>query len=246
MHSIKLYHNPPDCQGTGSYPHPPHGLQRTILFIPSHIPCITPYRLIAILVYSLHVGVNLQTALPPNNGEIARWYRLINAIEIFFTAEFILCVYFLFTQVIQCFFHCDPSVCSGRIQYITSDNENIVPIITHHVFVKLNPVPQQSFCPISVDCMLKVFFCNDNTEPWVIWEFCCFCPHQEKSTACHRVVIPHCKVDMIFNCISFHSGYIIPQSVINQINLCGCLDFLSIVNYSFKKLKYGAWTCTIG
>ena len=59
------------CQGTGSYPHPPPGLQRDIRFIPNHMPRSTPYLLIAWRVYSLHVGTKRHAALPPIIGDIA-------------------------------------------------------------------------------------------------------------------------------------------------------------------------------
>ena len=68
--SYPVYHIHTYCQGTGSYPNPPCGLHRLILFIPNQVPRIVPYFFMACAVYSLHVGVNLQTALPPVNGEM--------------------------------------------------------------------------------------------------------------------------------------------------------------------------------
>ena len=43
--------------GTGSYPLPPHGLQRAMRFIPSHPPLKMPYFITASTIYCEHVGV---------------------------------------------------------------------------------------------------------------------------------------------------------------------------------------------
>lgn len=46
--------------GTGSYPLPPHGLQRSILHIANAMPFIGPCFSIACLAYSEQVGVKRQ------------------------------------------------------------------------------------------------------------------------------------------------------------------------------------------
>ena len=84
MHNLlKVYHILVLCQGTGSYPNFPPGLQREILFIAKIVPRIAPCFSIACLAYSLHVGINLHVALPPIIGEIAHWYTRIRTIDVF-------------------------------------------------------------------------------------------------------------------------------------------------------------------
>ena len=56
------------CYGTGSYPLPPHGLQREILLIVSHPPLKGPYFVMASTPYAEHVGEYLQEG--GSNGEI--------------------------------------------------------------------------------------------------------------------------------------------------------------------------------
>jgi hypothetical protein len=55
---------------TGSYPNPPPGRQRDMRFIPIITPLIAPYFSMACFMYSLQVGVNLQTFRPPITGEM--------------------------------------------------------------------------------------------------------------------------------------------------------------------------------
>lgn len=43
--------------GTGSYPLPPHGLQRKMRFMASHKPFVGPCFLMASMAYCEHVGV---------------------------------------------------------------------------------------------------------------------------------------------------------------------------------------------
>lgn len=43
--------------GTGSYPLPPHGLQRKMRFMASHEPFAGPCFLMASMAYCEHVGV---------------------------------------------------------------------------------------------------------------------------------------------------------------------------------------------
>lgn len=52
-YSLKKYY------GTGSYPLPPQGLQRSIRFIVSHNPFHGPYFRSASIAYCEQVGVNL-------------------------------------------------------------------------------------------------------------------------------------------------------------------------------------------
>jgi hypothetical protein len=68
---IEFYHIKQHCQGTGSYPNPPPGLQRDIRLIPIYTPRNMPYFSMACFVYSLQVGVNLHAARPPVIGDIA-------------------------------------------------------------------------------------------------------------------------------------------------------------------------------
>jgi hypothetical protein len=57
--------------GTGSYPCPPQGWQRRILFTVSHPPLNKPYFLSACTPYWEQLGVNLH--LGPRTGETTSW-----------------------------------------------------------------------------------------------------------------------------------------------------------------------------
>jgi len=57
QHGSKQVHAP---QGTGSWPWPPHGWQRTIRFSASHPPLIAPCLSSACTAYSLHEGAKRQ------------------------------------------------------------------------------------------------------------------------------------------------------------------------------------------
>jgi len=70
MNNIKVTRHQGD-HGTGSYPLPPQGWQRAILFIASHEPLKSPYFLSASNAYWLQVGWQRQAA--GNIGDIAPW-----------------------------------------------------------------------------------------------------------------------------------------------------------------------------
>ena len=85
-----MYHINKYCQGTGSYPNPPPGLQRQIRLNPRQLPRHTPYFSIPVFVYSLHVGVNLHAFRPPNMGDKMRWYIFTSDIAVFLQKDILL------------------------------------------------------------------------------------------------------------------------------------------------------------
>jgi hypothetical protein len=64
-------------QGTGSYPCPPHGLQRKSRFMVIHPPFSAPYLFTASAPYWEQEGVYLQDG--ERSGEMVYWYKRITA-----------------------------------------------------------------------------------------------------------------------------------------------------------------------
>lgn len=64
-----------ECYGTGSYPPSDHGPHLTNRLAPNQIPRIIPYFSTDWYVYSLHVGVKMQTCILGMSLPINPWSR---------------------------------------------------------------------------------------------------------------------------------------------------------------------------